>query len=63
MAKHNTSDIGALIRVYEVYTYKFAKVKPVDIGGVVIPTKAKRTVRYKSSWRLPKYVPSLNKSK
>ena len=63
MAKHKTSDIGALIRVYEVSTYKFAKVKPVDIGGVIIPTKAKRTVRYKSSWRLPISVSPLDKSK
>lgn len=44
---------GTLVRVYEVQRYKFPKTRPLDIGSVIIPTKAKQKVRYNSSYRLP----------
>ena len=42
-----------LVRKYDVITYKFPKVRPVDIGSVIIPTKARWTVKYNTSFRLP----------
>ena len=54
MSKCDSPGVDPLVRVYQVTTQKFDRVRPVDIGSMVIPTKSKRTVRYESSLRLPK---------
>ena len=55
------SQANPLVRKYDVTTYKFSKIKHLDIGGgVVIPRKFKWTVRYNTSFRLPMSVQITN---
>lgn len=52
MSKLEIHGVKPLVRVYDVTTQKFERVRKVDIGSMVIPVKAKRTVRFVESLRL-----------